>query len=710
MNRVAAKGIGLGICVISAWTVKSYLLDQGQLQHVKASPDVSINPYQTPLPSRSDLLTSLKDRETEYDVLVIGGGATGCGVALDACSRGLKTALVEKYDYSAGTSSRSTKLIHGGVRYLQKAIMKLDREQYRMVKEALHERANLLAIAPHIATPLPIMLPVYKWWQVPYFWVGIKMYDLVAGRQQVKSSYFMGKRKALESFPMLKSENLCGAIIYYDGQQDDSRMNLAIAMTAIRKGATCVNHVEVTRLLFKKDDNNHTETVCGAHIRDTLTGEEWDVKAKCVVNATGPFTDAIRKLDNKESMNICQPASGVHVVLPDYYCPKDMGLLDPSTSDGRVIFFLPWEGKTIVGTTDKKCDVTYNPEPSEEEIQFILNEVKRYVNPDIQVRRGDVLSAWSGIRPLVVDPSSADTQSISRNHMINVSDSKLVTIAGGKWTTYRSMAQDTVDTAVKACNLNPSGESATDGALLEGAEGWTPTYYLRLVQDYGFDPEVAIHLSHAYGVNAPQVARVAALTGNRWPVIGRKLCDDHPYIEAEVLHSVRREYACTATDMIARRLRVAFLDTQAAESILPTIVQIMGDELKWDNKRRKKEIEEANKFLLTMASNHHPAQTAVYNVDKEDMEKYAKVFQDFDSRKKGHITRSELSTILKRLGKTKVSDTEVERILKEIDLDASSTIEFNEFLHLMMCMKTGVISNNALGILVNRKEKENIVL
>lgn len=283
---------------------------------------------------------------------------------------------------------------------------------------------------------------------MPYYWFGIKCYDLVAGDRNVKSSYYLSKKDALELFPMLKGDKLCGAIVYYDGQQDDARMNLAVALTAARHGAVVCNHVSVTKL-HKKKDANGKEMLCGASVKDNLTGKEWNVKAKCIINATGPFTDSIRKMDNPSVKEICCPSSGVHIVLPGYYSPEQMGLLDPSTSDGRVIFFLPWQGGTIAGTTDLPCEITHSPKPTEDEIEFILKEIKNYLNPDVEVRRGDVLSAWSGIRPLVSDPNKGDTQSLARNHIVHVSDAGLVTIAGGKWTTYRAMAMHTIDAAIK---------------------------------------------------------------------------------------------------------------------------------------------------------------------------------------------------------------------------------------------------------------------
>ncbi|CAH1388413.1 unnamed protein product [Nezara viridula] len=403
---------------LSSWLINDFpFLEDEKLKVHASSGNAKL--VKRPLPPRSEQLKSLKNES--FDVLIIGGGASGAGCALDAQTRGLKTALIEMDDFASGTSSRSTKLIHGGVRYLQKAIMNLDIEQYRMVKEALHERAFMLESAPHLTQPLPIMVPIYKWWQVPYFWIGMKMYDLVAGFKTVKHSFYIGKTSALENFPMLRKERLCGAIVYYDGQQDDARMCLAIALTATRHGATVANHIKAVEIL--KDSNG---CCCGARLRDEFTGEEWNCLAKCIINATGPHTDSVRKMDNPKIPTICAASAGTHIVLPGYYSPEKMGLLDPATSDGRVIFFLPWQKHTIAGTTDMPCEVTHHPKPTEEEILFILQEIKNYLNKDVEVRRGDVLSAWSGIRPLISDPNKSDTQSIARNHVVEVSDSRML--------------------------------------------------------------------------------------------------------------------------------------------------------------------------------------------------------------------------------------------------------------------------------------------
>ncbi|GFQ90669.1 glycerol-3-phosphate dehydrogenase, mitochondrial [Trichonephila clavata] len=661
--------------------------------------DGNVNKTKLRLPSRNEQLNLLKTTP-EYDVLVIGGGATGAGIALDSISRGLKTALVELDDFSSGTSSRSTKLIHGGVRYLQKAILQFDLEQYQMVKEALHERANLLSIAPHLSYPLPIMLPIYRWWQVPYYWVGIKAYDFVAGRQQVKSSYFLSRSKALELFPMLKKDKLCGALVYYDGQHNDARMNLSIIITAARLGANVANHVAVTELL-KKDDGSSIEKVCGTKVKDLLTGKEWKIHAKSVINATGPFTDSIRKMDDQKCSMICQPSAGVHIILPAYYSPDNMGLLDPATSDGRVIFFLPWQKMTIAGTTDRPCEITHHPSPTEDEIQFILNEVKNYLTPEITVRRGDVMSVWSGIRPLVLNPNKGSTEALARNHVLHVSDSNLITIAGGKWTTYRVMAKEAVDAAVQKCNLKPKSDCQTDGLLLEGASGWTPNMYIRLVQDYGLESEVAKHLANTYGDRAFTVAKHASLTGKRWPIIGRRLHEEYPYIEAEVRYAIY-EYACTAVDVIARRLRLSFLNVQATEEALPNIISIMADELNWNKNKQKEEYEKAMEFLRTEMGQdvNRKARVTPVNFTKDEIASYTRKFQTLDKDRKGYITINDLRQSLKVQGE-KVDDETLHDMLNEVDLNKNGQVELGEYLLLMSAIKTGAIAQSRLAAAVD---------
>ncbi|KAI6660919.1 Glycerol-3-phosphate dehydrogenase, mitochondrial-like [Oopsacas minuta] len=650
------------------------------------------------IPSRSDQIVKLQS-DIEFDILVIGGGATGCGVALDAATRGLNTAMVDKFDFSSGTSSKSTKLIHGGVRYLQKAILGLDYEQYKLVREALQERANLLRIAPHLAYPLPIMLPIYTFWQIPYFWAGIKCYDMVAGKEVLQKSYFVSRSKALEMFPMLNKQKLRGAIIYYDGQHNDARMNIALAITAAQNGATIANHVNVKSLL-----KNGKGKVCGAHVCDRFSKKEWDIHAKVVINATGPFTDSIRVMSESNATPICQPSAGIHVVLPSYYSPKHMGLLDPNSSDGRVIFFLPWEGKTIAGTTDSPIALTHTPQPSESSIQFILSEIRNYLDPGLTIRRGDVQAAWSGIRPLVSDPSSKNTQSISRNHVIEVDKHGLITIAGGKWTTYRSMAEEAVSRAVSEGGLQTTSSSNTLGMFLNGGEQYHPLLFVRLIQDFGLEHETAWHLARCYGDKAAEVARLASFTGKKHPLVGRKLAEDFPYIEAEVLYALK-EYACTVTDVVARRLSLAFLNVQAAEVAVPRIAEIMGERLGWSWSEREAQVSEAIEYLDSMGNKvrHEIRSSFPEKFNDEELVNLKKKFLEFDKDHDGQISVLDMRKVLENL-QQRVTEQELRELIAEVDTNRNQTIEFEEFVQLIASLKAGTVTDSRFGALIQQQD------
>ncbi|ELR22155.1 Glycerol phosphate dehydrogenase 2, mitochondrial, putative [Acanthamoeba castellanii str. Neff] len=583
-------------------------------------------------PAPATTLAKLQEGK-EFDLLVVGGGATGAGIALDAATRGLNIALVEKYDFSSGTSSRSTKLVHGGVRYLEKAIKNLDYEQYKMVREALHERATVLKVAPHLSYQMPIMLPIYKWWQ------------------------------ALEKFPMLRSDSLVGAMVYYDGAHNDSRTNIALALTAATYGATVANHVEVVSLIRAKvtdESGKEKEVVSGAVVRDTLSGKTWEVKAKGVINATGPFTDAVRKMDEGDKCeNLVIPSAGVHIVLPDYYSPRDMGLLDPATSDGRVIFFLPWSDTLLRVMTPHKIVVDRKgtpsaPRPLEEEISFILKEVSNYLNQDVTVRRGDVLAAWSGIRPLVKDPTKL-----------------------GKAGT-QEMAEEAVDKAIAEYGLKPRNICVTTDVYLLGARDWTPTMFIKLIQNYGIQREVAQHLASTYGDRAFEVAKVATPTGKR------PLAEGYPYLEEEVRHAVHHEYACTAEDVLARRTRLAFLNANVALDVLPRVIDIMAEELRWDDARKKHEYENTKKFLRTMGLEDINSRGVFNNMD---ILHYRECFDAIDTEHKGHISKQKLKEFVKS-EKKDMRDTEIDARLDYIDENKDGVIEFNEFLELMAAIDT----------------------
>ena len=401
-------------------------------------------------------------------------------------------------------------------------------------------------------------------------------------------------------------------------------MNVSLALTAALYGATVVNHVEVTGL--EKDADGK---LIGARMKDLVperngkTTKVFKVRAKGVINATGPFTDAIRILDDQAVSEIVAPSSGVHVILPGYYSPSKMGLIDPKTSDGRVVFFLPWQGNTIAGTTDAPTSITPNPLASEEEIDWILKEIRGTLAPDIEVRRSDVLAAWSGIRPLVKDPNAVNTESLVRNHLITTSPSGLLTCAGGKWTTYRQMAEETVDEAIKLFRLRPGpvlsvprisgtemiddsapldGKCQTHQVRLLGAHGFGKTLFIQLIQHFGLATDVAKHLCESYGDRAWTVAALSSPTpaGVRFPDRGSRISPLYPFVDGEVRYAVRHEYAQTAVDVLARRTRLAFLNARASLEALPGVIDLMAEDLRWDKTRKEREWTDTVKFLESM--------------------------------------------------------------------------------------------------------------
>lgn len=563
-------------------------------------------------PSRQQQINKLKaanSKDNALDIFIVGGGATGTACALDATLRDLSVGLVERDDFASGTSSRSTKLIHGGVRYLEKAFFQLDPGQLKLVFEALRERAIMLNQAPHLTQPLPTLLPCYKLWEVPFYWIGLKAYDLVAalGNGLLYVSKFVSANEALRQFPTLsktsQGQKLRGSIMYYDGQMDDARFNVSVALTAAMYGATVANHTEVVNLI--KEDGR----VVGVKCRDTFTGDEFDVYSKVVVNATGPFADSVRKMEDKDVNSMIVPSAGVHITLPSYYSPDGMGLIVPKTKDGRVVFMLPWLGSTIAGTTDSNTEITSLPKPHTDEVGFILDALSDYLR--IDVRASDVQSAWSGIRPLAVNPDqdSNSTQNILREHAVHVSPEKMVTITGGKWTTQRAMGEAAVDKAVEVAGLgDKASRCKTPFVQLVGGHKWDESYFTFLTQRYEalghkptqsttavasaqLDVECAKHLSRAYGDQAYKVAEIAE-KGH-----GARLVEGYPFIEAEILYCIENEYCLTAMDFLARRSRLMFLDSKGALAALDHVVGIMGSKLGWSKSRCKQEVEQAKEMI-----------------------------------------------------------------------------------------------------------------
>jgi glycerol-3-phosphate dehydrogenase len=534
------------------------------------------------LTQRQALLEKLKTAEL-FDMLVIGGGATGSGVALDAASRGLRVALAEKGDFASGTSSRSTKLIHGGLRYLERAVLRLDRVDFNLVRDALREREVILRIAPHLCRRIPFIVPLYRHVDMLYFLAGVKLYDLVAGSMGIGASRIVSSAEVIRRFPMLRREGLRGGVMYYDGQFDDARMNIALALTAALHGAAVANYLEVVELV--KENGK----VVGARVTDSLSGLSWGIRARCIVNACGPATDSLRRLDNPDASPLLQPSVGSHIVLPGRLTPEETAITVPRTSDGRVLFVLPWNGKTLVGTTDRPASAGDDPGPVEEDVRYLLGHLDSYF--DLGGEPVPILAAWAGLRPLVQDSSLSGTARLHRDHLIECSPSGLITITGGKWTTYRKMAQDTVDTAIRLAGLSPVRECMTDRLMLAGAERIIKAPPSPIPHAAFLETEESAHLQRSYGDRAGDVA--ALCTGD----MGERLAAEYPFLKGEVLYAVRYEFAVKPLDFLARRIALAIMDTAAARAAAPPVVELMARELGWDKERLRLEQQELNAYF-----------------------------------------------------------------------------------------------------------------
>lgn len=504
--------------------------------------------------------------EAPLDVVVVGGGASGLGAALEAASRGWKVALFEARDFAQGTSSRSTKLVHGGVRYLSQGDLGL-------VREALRERGRLLQNAPHVVGDLAFLVPAYDWWAGPYYGVGLKLYDVLAGKHRFGRSAFVDRDQMVERLPTIETEGLRGGIVYHDGQFDDARLAMSLAHTAWDQGAVLLNHAPVEKLLEAGD------RVAGVVVRDVITGNVHEVRAKVVINATGVWTDALRRMDQQDAPEMVTPSQGVHIVLDRSFLPGDDALMVPRTDDGRVLFAIPWMGRTLVGTTDTPVDeVSVEPRPLEEEVQFLLEHAGRYLSKD--PTREDVLSVFAGLRPLVRPPkeNGTATKKISRDHTVLVSRRGLVTVVGGKWTTYRKMGEDTVDRAEAAAGLE-SRPSITADLPLHGAP---PTTELPTGPLGGRGSPLAIYGTDAAGIQALIIRR---------PELAAVLHPRLPYLAAEIVWAVREELARTLDDVLSRRTRALFLDARASMEIAPRVAELMAAELRLDAAWQRAEVE-----------------------------------------------------------------------------------------------------------------------
>lgn len=495
--------------------------------------------------NRENMLDRLRDRSAAWDLIVVGGGATGVGIAVDAAARGFDVLLLEQSDFGKGTSSRSTKLVHGGVRYLQQGNVPL-------VMEALKERGLLLQNAPHLVSDLEFVVPNYEWWEAPFYGVGMKVYDVLAGRYRFGRSRNLSVEETIERLPNIEREGLRGGVSYHDGQFDDARLLIDLVQTAFEQGATLLNYARVDGLV--KDGAGF---VTGVRCVDLENEEAFEPTARVVINATGPFTDNLRRMDNPEATPVIQPSQGVHLTLPREFLAGDTAIMVPRTADGRVMFAVPWHGHVIVGTTDTPiAEVSLEPQALSEEIDFILETTVQYLVRD--PTRDDVLSVFAGIRPLVATAGVGNTAAISREHSIEVSVSGLITIAGGKWTTYRNMAEDCVDHAITVGDLEDR-PCVTKSLPIHGH-----------LLDAGRFGDLA-----QYGSDAMDVR--ALLESD--PRLEELLHADLPYRAGEVIWAARHEMARTVDDYLSRRSRATFLNARAGLAMAPAVARLLADEL-----------------------------------------------------------------------------------------------------------------------------------
>jgi glycerol-3-phosphate dehydrogenase len=515
---------------------------------------------------RREEMTARLREDKIWDLIVIGGGATGLGIAIDAASRGYSILLLEKYDFAKGTSSRSTKLIHGGVRYLAQGNIKL-------VREALKERGLLLKNAPHLSRKQAFIVPSYHWWEKWYYGTGLKIYDLLAGKLGIGKTEILSADTVLQRLPVAEKKGLSGGVGYFDGQFDDARLAINMAQTAVEQGAIVINYMSVTGL------HKQNKKISGVDALDMLDGSKYSLSSKAVINATGVYVDDVLRMEDPQSPGMVAPSQGVHIVLDKKFFPSDSALMIPKTADGRVLFAVPWHNRVVVGTTDTPVDeILPEPLPFLEEISFIIYHFNKYLRADI--RESDIRSIFTGLRPLVKSSNTGNTSILSRDHTIVVSGGGLVTITGGKWTTYRKMAKDAVDNAAFVGKL--ALKSCTTDQLK--IHGWQ----LGTKED---DP------LHGYGTDAIHINNLVKAD----PGLSEKLHPDFPYILAEVVWAIKAEMAMTLEDVLARRLRLLFLDTRIAMEVAPAVARLMatkmGKDIEWEKQQVENFLQIAKGYL-----------------------------------------------------------------------------------------------------------------
>ncbi len=519
--------------------------------------------------NRSENSTRLQSEN--FDICIIGGGASGAGCALDAALRGYRVALIDRKDFASETSSRSTKLIHGGVRYLEQAFTKLDFAQLKQVRHGLEERRIVIKNAPHLARPLALLTPVFSWIEGLYYSIGLKMYDWFANDATVPKGKWLSKKEVMARMPTLDQSKLHSAVLYYDGQHDDARYCLALVQSAHEQAVAVANYMEVVD--FVKDTNGKLAT---ATVQDTLTQESFSIRAKVFINCTGAFADKIRLRANPKLSNRMRPSKGVHVVLPYATLNSTDAMLIPKTSDGRVVFAIPFEGQLVVGTTDTEYRaIEKEPVLDKKEVKFLLDTLRPYLKKEPEP--GDIKAGFGGLRPLLAADPTKSTKGLTRDHEVeHDEESNLVSLLGGKWTTYRLMAKDAVDKVEEL--LEKSNPCLTADHLLAGGENFDYEAWKIIQRDYDLSEAACKHLILKYGSRAERV--VALIKEDA--ALAEPLLAHLPYLKAEVVYTARYEMAATPRDFLARRIRMEITDWDATLACLPTVCDLMGHELDWD--------------------------------------------------------------------------------------------------------------------------------
>jgi glycerol-3-phosphate dehydrogenase len=527
--------------------------------------------------NRAEELQNIAGRT--FDVCVIGGGATGAGCALDAQLRGLRTVMLDAGDFAGATSSAATKIIHGGVRYLEEAIKDVDPKEYHVVVRALHERVRMLDNAPHLTRKLEFIVPSYSWLNVAYLDIGLKIYDWLAGAGRIAPSTFLSREETLKRMPTLKLEGLIGSVMYADGQLDDARYAMALVQSFAEQGGNALNYARVTD--FNRDSS---ERLSGVRVTDQLTGNSFEIAARAIVNATGPFSDAIRQLATPSATKRMRLSKGAHILLPLEILSSEEAMLIPKTDDGRVLFAVPWLGRLLVGTTEQEVSPDDEFFVSRADIAFMLGQLNKYL--ERPATPSQIVSGFAGARPLVSSGENESTKKLARDDVIEVDPSSgLISIMGGKWTTHRAMAEDTINAVQKALGV-PVTESPTRSHVLYGGEGFSGDLWEKLMAAHPISKETAHHLAAKFGTAAGNVLQLTLENRD----LAQPIVPTNPAIQAEVVYCVRHELAATIEDVLARRLGVQFYSWRDAIHAAPVVGSLMAQELHWSDAEAKSAI------------------------------------------------------------------------------------------------------------------------